>query len=211
VKPVGRLHTLTDTVFQSRFDHVRLAEIMIAGGAHVVQLREKRDSTRAMIAAAVSVARMCRPAGVTFIINDRVDVALASDADGVHLGQDDFPVTPARRLLGPDRIIGVSVDSIEEALRAWREGADYVGFGPVFPTGSKQDTGPVAGVESLRDVVSRVPLPVIAIGGVHLGNIESVLRAGAHGAAVLSAVAGSEDPLAATGRLREIIDKVCGP
>jgi thiamine-phosphate pyrophosphorylase len=208
VVTIGRLHALTDTSLQKKFDHVELAQKMISGGAEVVQYRDKGAPTRKMIETARTIAESCRRAGVTFIVNDRVDVAIAADADGVHLGQDDFPIPLARRLLGPDRILGGSVDTPDEAEKAWREGADYVGFGPIYATGSKRDTGPVVSPEVLRDLISKFRLPVIAIGGIDRGNIEPVLRAGVHGVAVLGAICLAEDPEEATRELREACDKI---
>jgi thiamine-phosphate pyrophosphorylase len=151
------------------------------------------------------VARLCRRAGVTFIVNDRVDVALASDADGVHLGQEDFPVALARRILGPDRIIGASVDHPDECEAAWRDGADYVGFGPIYGTASKSDTGPVVSVAGLREWLPKFRLPVIAIGGIDAGNIAPVLGAGAHGVAVLSSICRADDPEIATRELSGLV------
>jgi thiamine-phosphate pyrophosphorylase len=208
MKRIGRLHALTDTTLQSRFDHLELAERMLAGGADVIQFREKTAPTRLMIETARRMAEMCRRRGAQLLVNDRVDVAIAADADGVHLGQDDFPVALARELLGPDRIIGASVDTLEEAEAARRDGADYVGFGPIFPTGSKVNTGPVVGLEPLDDLIPKFPLPVVAIGGLDERNVEPVLRAGVHGIAVLSAICRAEDPEAATRSLRRILDRV---
>jgi thiamine-phosphate pyrophosphorylase len=207
VKRIGRLHTLTDTSFQTRFDHVELAERMISGGTEVIQYRDKGTKTNELIETARTIAGMCRAAGVTFIINDRIDVALASDADGVHLGREDFPVALARRILGPDRIIGASVDTPEEGDEAWRAGADYVGFGPVFPSSTKADTGPVLNIGAFAERLPRFRLPVIGIGGIDCERAESVLDAGAHGVAVLAAVCCAESPAAATRRLREIVDR----
>lgn len=202
---IGRLHTLTDTDIQARFDHVELARRMISGGADVVQYREKGAGTRSMIATARAIASECRRAGVTFIVNDRVDVAVASDADGVHLGQDDFPVGLARRILGPDRIVGASVDDPREGEAAWKDGADYVGLGPVFGTATKSDVGPVLGVEGLRERLPAFRLPVIAIGGIATGRVREIFGAGVHGVAVLSAVCTADDPEAATREIREAI------
>jgi thiamine-phosphate diphosphorylase len=146
MKKIGRFHVLTDTRLQNRFSHVELAELAIAGGADTVQFRQKEGTTRMMIRAAGQMQDLCKKAGVTFIINDRVDVAIASHADGVHLGGDDFPIPLARRLLGEEAIIGGSAGSMEEARRCLLEGADYIGFGPVYPTSSKEDAGPAAGL-----------------------------------------------------------------
>ena len=129
--------------------------------------------------------RLCTEKGAVFIVNDRIDVAIAADADGVHLGQDDFPIPLARKLLGEDRIIGGSAATVEEIETCIREGADYVGFGPVYPTGSKDDAGPVSGIDFLKRSVSSTPVPIIAIGGIDQSNASHVMGAGTHGIAVI--------------------------
>jgi thiamine-phosphate pyrophosphorylase len=201
MKQIGRLHILTDVVLQSRFSHTELARLAIDGGSDTIQLRQKTGSTREMIEIAHQMKRMCEEAGVTFIVNDRIDVAIAAKADGVHLGQDDFPIPLARELLGGDRIIGGSAGTVEEASKCLSEGADYIGFGPVYFTNSKDDAGPASGLGSLKEVVQAVPLPIIAIGGVDVGNIPDVMKAGAHGIAVISAVCCQEYPKEATRAL----------
>jgi thiamine-phosphate diphosphorylase len=144
VKKIGRFHVLTDICLQTHFSHVELAELAIAGGADTIQFRQKDGATREMIRVAEQMQALCKRAGVTFIINDRVDVAIASHADGVHLGQDDFPIPLARKLLGEEAIIGGSAGNLEEARKCLGEGADYIGFGPVYPTTSKD--APVSGL-----------------------------------------------------------------
>ena len=205
---VGRLHVLTDTSLQSRFSHIELAEMAIAGGADTIQYREKRHSTRKMIETASKMKRICERAGAVFIVNDRIDVALASDADGVHLGQDDFPIPLARKLAGEERIIGGSSSHEGEVRECLALGADYVGFGPVFPTTSKDDAGPVSGMAELRDVVRMTAIPVIAIGGVGPENMEKVMKAGAYGIAVISAVCCQADPEEATRTLWEQMQRI---
>lgn len=148
---------------------------------------------------------MCAEGGVVFIVNDRIDVAIAAEADGVHLGQDDFPIPLARELLGEGSIIGGSAATMEEAQKCLSEGADYVGFGPVYPTTSKDDAGPVSGSEILKNVVGAIPLPIIAIGGVSAENTPEVMRAGALGIAVISAVCCQEDPEGATRALYQAL------
>ena len=204
---IGRLHLLTDVALQSRFSHEELAQLGIAGGADTIQLREKGGSTRRMIEAAKRMAAVCREAGVPLIVNDRIDVALAADADGVHLGQSDFPIPLARELLGKDKLIGGSAATLEEARICLAEGADYVGFGPVYETGSKEDSGPVSGPAVLKQVVETIPLPIIAIGGITAENVREVMRAGAYGVAVISAVCCQIDPEGATKALREALDR----
>lgn len=211
MKRIGKLHVLTDTVLQSRFSHEELTRMAIAGGADTIQFRLKQGSTRDMIGLALAMKALCLDAGVTFIVNDRLDVAIAAEADGVHLGQEDFPIPLARRMLGEGKIIGGSAATIEEARVCLSEGADYVGFGPVYPTTSKDDAGPVSGIETLKNVVETIPLPIIAIGGVDAGNIPAVMEAGAKGIAVISAVCCREDPQEATTALREaLLRRVAG-
>ncbi|MGE5841017.1 MAG: thiamine phosphate synthase [Deltaproteobacteria bacterium] len=207
MKQVGRLHLLTDVVLQSRFSHEDLARLGIAGGADTIQLREKGGSTRRMIEVAKAMVAVCRKADVQFIVNDRIDVAIAAGADGVHLGQSDFPIPLARRLLGDDKLIGGSAATMEEARICLTDGADYVGFGPVYVTGSKDDTGPVSGAAVLRQVVETIPLPIIAIGGITAENVPEVMRAGAHGIAVISAVCCQLDPEGAARSLREALER----
>jgi thiamine-phosphate pyrophosphorylase len=201
IQKIGKLHVLTDTLLQARFSHVELTEMAIAGGADAIQFRQKKGSTRELIEIAVQMKQACAKKGVAFIVNDRIDVAIAAQADGVHLGQDDFPIPLARELLGKERIIGGSAATLEEARKCLADGADYVGFGPVFPTGSKDDAGPVSGIETLKTVAETIPLPIIAIGGIGLVNAPAILEAGAHGIAVISAVCCQDDPCRATNTL----------
>jgi thiamine-phosphate pyrophosphorylase len=205
MKSLGRLHVLTDTQLQNRFSHLELAEMAIAGGADTIQFRQKDGSTRELIETARSMKAICARAGVAFIVNDRIDVAIASDADGVHLGQDDFPIPLARKLMGKDKIIGGSAGNIEEALRCASDGADYIGFGPVFPTLSKGDAGPATGIAVMDNLLKVLSLPVIAIGGINHKNIPEVINAGAHGVAVISAVCCSEDPVKSVQILKEVL------
>ena len=207
MKQIGQLHILTDIVLQNRFSHTELAKLAIRGGADTIQFRQKSGSTREMIQLAKDVKQLCAERDVTFIVNDRVDVAIASEADGVHLGQDDFPIPLARELLGKGRTIGGSAATMEEARKCLSEGADYVGFGPVYPTTSKDDAGPVSGISILKGVVRTIPLPIIAIGGVSAENVAEVMEAGAHGIAVISAVCCQEDPEQATRALYRALPK----
>ena len=207
---IGRLHILTDSAIQSRFGHVELAELAIRGGADMIQFRQKTGTTQELIAEAKRVRALCRRLGVPLIVNDRIDVAIAADADGVHLGRDDFPIRLARRILGPHRIIGGSAGSIEEAQAAYDEGADYLGCGPVHATATKPDAGPAAGVDLVSAIARAISLPVVAIGGITEADVEPLLRAGAHGIAVISAVCVSPDPEGATRALRSRIDTRIG-
>lgn len=203
---IGRLHVITDTLLQRRFDHAALAERAIEGGAEVVQYREKVATTQALIQTACSLLEISRRRRVAVIVNDRADVAWAADADGVHVGTEDLPISMARRLLGPAKIVGGSADDVEQALEAARAGADYVGIGPIFPTSSKGDAGIVLGIDRLARAVALCPVPLIAIGGISLENVDQVLATGVHGIAVLSAVCCADDPAAATAAFRRRLD-----
>ena len=202
---IGKLHVLTDTALQDRFSHLELARMAVAGGADVIQFRQKQGSTREMIETARGLKHICEEGGAVFIVNDRVDVALASKAHGVHLGQDDFPIPLARDLLGPECIIGGSAATLEEARNCVDAGADYVGFGPVYPTTSKDDAGPVSGLQALEELVNLVPIPVVVIGGISAKNAAAVIKAGASGVAVISSVCCRQDP---RGAAREIMDRI---
>lgn len=205
MKKIGRLHVLTDEVLQNRLTNLQLAELAIAGGADTIQLRQKMGSTRELIETARQIQSVCTKAGVTFIVNDRVDVAIAAGADGVHLGQDDFPIPLARKLLGGHVIIGGSAGSLEEARKCLAEGVDYIGFGPVYETTSKDDAGPAAGLELLNLIAKEIPLPIVAIGGITADNMTEVMKAGAHGIAVISAVCCQDDPKDATRCLCRVL------
>ena len=186
-------------------DVVRAA---VRGGATAIQLREKTASTRALIELGRALLEVTRPAGVPLIVNDRVDVALAIHADGVHVGQDDMPAPIARRLLGPDWILGVSAGTVAEAQQAERDGADYLGTGDVYGTPTKADAGVPIGVAGLAEVARAVSIPVVAIGGIQPDNAAAAIAAGAAGVAVISAVIGAADPEAAARRLIETIKRL---
>ena len=186
----------------------RIVEAAIHGGVTVVQYREKNASTRRMIEEATELCRLCHAANVPFIVNDRLDVALAVDADGVHIGQDDMPVTIARRLLGRGKILGVSAGSTEEARKAVEDGADYIGASPVFSTPTKPDAPPPLGIEGLRRITRSVGIPVVAIGGINEGNAAAIMEAGAAGIAVVSAIVAAEDVEAAARTLRAVVGKM---
>ena len=205
MKPIGRLHVLTDTVMQTRFSHSDLARLALRGGADTIQFRQKTGSTREMIRIAAQMKQLCSDYGVPLIVNDRVDVAIAAEADGVHLGQEDFPVPLARELLGEEKIIGASASDIIEGQKCLEEGADYIGFGPVYPTTSKDDAGAVKGVNTLTQIVEAVPAPIIAIGGISSNHVSEILQAGAHGIAVISSVCCQEDPEQATRALYQVL------
>ncbi|WP_321429016.1 thiamine phosphate synthase [uncultured Methanolobus sp.] len=167
-------------------------EKAVAAGCRAIQYREKSISTKEMILEAAKIKEICGDESI-FLVNDRVDVALAVDADGVHIGQDDMPIETARRLLGPDKIIGLSVHNVEEALEAEKMGADYVGLGPIFNTSTKKDAGNSIGSENIRPVKDAIKIPVVAIGGINKENSESVIEGGADSLVAISAVVCSDD------------------
>lgn len=184
----------SDTVEES----VRLA---VEGGASVVQLREKDCTSREFYELAVRVKKITAPRKVPLIINDRVDICLAADADGVHLGQKDIPCAKARKILGRDKIIGVSAALPDEARKAQADGADYLGVGAVFATGTKSDTRPVT-PEIIREIRAAVTIPFVVIGGVNAENIGQLYGLGINGAAVVSAVVSQSDVTSAARAMR---------
>jgi thiamine-phosphate pyrophosphorylase len=204
--PIGRLHILTDFFFQQRHSHGALARLAIAGGADVIQFRQKHGHPRHRLHEAYGTAAVCASAGIPLLIDDDVDIALATGAAGVHVGQTDFPVSVARRLLGDAAIIGATATTRAQARQACEEGASYIGFGPVFPTGSKASPAAVKGLEGLAEVCQAVPIPVIAIAGMTPQRVRAVLATGAHGLAVMTAVTCADDPAEATTLFRREID-----
>ena len=185
-----------------RAEPAATAEAAIAGGADAIQLREKDLPDREVLALAVRLRELTRAAGVLLIVNDRPDIAASVGADGVHLGQGDLPIAAARRLLRAGAIVGKSTHDISQARSAVAEGADYIGAGPMFPTDTK-DAGPVAGVEYLKQVVSEIALPHVAIGGITEENVGRLVAAGARRVAVCSAVIAADDPAAAAERIKK--------
>ncbi len=200
-----RVYVITHAGFRGR-SHEEVARAALAGGATLLQLRDKQASARSLVETARRLVALARPEGIPVVVNDRVDVALAAGADGVHVGEEDLAVADARRILGPHGVVGASAGTVEEAVRAQREGADYVGVGPVFPTGTKPDAGAAIGLEGLSRIAGAVRIPVVGIGGITPDNAAEVVRAGAAGVAVISAVADAEDMVEATRRLRQAVD-----
>jgi len=172
---------------------LEVVSLALDAGAPAVQLRNKGQDARGLFDLARALRALTRSAGALFFVNDRLDVALASDADGVHLGPDDLPVAAARRAAPSDFLVGYSADELDAALAAVRDGADYVGCGTVFPTSTKADAGEVIGVDGLKRVVAAVPVPVVGIGGVTPERAPAVQASGAAGAAVVGAVMGASD------------------
>jgi len=164
----------------------------VESGCRIVQYREKDKSTKEMIEEALEIKKICSDRAI-FLVNDRIDVALAVDADGVHIGQDDMPFEIARELLGEEKIIGLSVRDSNEAIAAEKAGADYVGLGPIFDTATKKDAGKGVGSLKIREVKAAIKIPVVAIGGINKENCESVIRNGADSLVAISAVVCSDD------------------
>ena len=201
------LYLVTDRALAGARPLEELVRRAVRGGATVVQLREKECSTREFIRLAREIRDFLRREGIPFIINDRVDVALAVGADGVHVGQSDMDYNDARRLMGREAVIGLSVETPEQAEEAARLDPDYLGVSPIFSTPTKTDTTTEWGIEGLARLRKRSRHPLVAIGGINAGNAEAVLRAGADGIAVVSAICASPDPEAAARELRTIVDQ----
>jgi thiamine-phosphate pyrophosphorylase len=203
-----RLYIITDERLGRGRSHLEIADAAIRGGADVIQLRDKAASSRRLYDIALQLRRLTREAGVPLIVNDRLDIALAADADGVHIGREDLPASAVRRILGPGKILGVSAETVEEAVAAEREGADYLGVGPVFEArGTKPDAGEPLGLDLIARIRRGCRLPIVAIGGIHAENARSVRDAGATAAAVISAVASAED-ITQAARLLKLV--LCG-
>ena len=197
-----RLYAVTDRrALPAGVTLAQAVEAALDGGVTCLQLREKEASAGEILALARTLLPLCRARRVPLLINDRVDIALAAGADGVHLGQDDLPLPEARALLGPDRILGATAHTVEEALRAQAEGADYLGVGAMFPTGTKTNTIPTS-ADTLKAICAAVSIPVVAIGGVTAQNLPTLAGTGIAGAAVVSAIFSQSDLTAAARALR---------
>jgi thiamine-phosphate pyrophosphorylase len=173
--------------FAGNINDVKQAE---ACGVCVVQYRNKNAETREMYEEALRLREICR--NTLFLINDRIDIALAVDADGVHLGQSDMPYRAARKMLGPKKIIGITVHNLSEAMEAQRLGANYLGVSPIFQTATKSDAGKPAGIALIEEIRAQVDIPLIAIGGIDLANASEVIKSGADGLCAISAVVSKE-------------------
>ncbi len=201
--PVDLYPVTCETLSAGRSDFEVLDGI-IAGGARIVQLRDKNADKRTLYEKALRFRNVTAAHGVLLMINDHVDIAIAVDADGVHLGQDDLPLAAARDLI-PDKIIGISSHNLEEALAAQQEGADYVNIGPIFPTGTKEGVNSYLGPAAIRQISPQLSIPFTTMGGINLDNIKQVLAAGARKVAVVTAVTKAADIAAAVERLRGCI------
>ncbi|MEB1807643.1 MAG: thiamine phosphate synthase [Bacillaceae bacterium] len=188
-----KLYTITGEEFHPNQDLVTVMEQAILGGSDIIQLRDKTNSKKVVFQKAKQLRELTKKYGVTFIVNDHIDVALAVDADGIHIGQDDLPIEEARKIVGKNKIIGLSTHAIEEAREAERAGADYIGVGPIFHTKSKVDVVDPVTTDYIRQVVQEITIPFVAIGGIKLHNVDQVLEAGAARICAISEIVGAED------------------
>jgi thiamine-phosphate pyrophosphorylase len=206
LKRLTGLYVIVDTEFLKGRSYLDVVGAAIKGGAKIIQLRDKTDNIRDFYTAATRIKELCAEQNVLFIVNDSLEVALAADADGLHVGQDDLPVVEARGLLPVDKILGASARTVAEAGAARVAGADYLGVGSMFATSTKPDTT-VVGPQRIKEIKKSVDLPVVAIGGINNDNINDVMKAGADAAAVISAVMGAADIEQATRELVAIIER----
>lgn len=204
-----RLYLVTDRRLALGRDLETVVEEAVKGGVTMVQLREKDIDTATFIAEALRLKALLAQMNVPLIINDRVDVALAADADGVHIGQSDMPYIMARKLLGPDKIIGLSAENMQQVEEANTLDVDYIGISPVYATTTKTDTAPAFGQEGLREAVRLSVHPTVGIGGMNLETAAETIRSGADGIAVVSAIMSAPDPRQAALALCSVIGKCC--
>ena len=201
------LYAVTDRSWLGGHTLYEQAERALKGGVTFVQLREKTLDEAAFLEEAKEIQKLCARYGVPFVINDNVEIAAAVNADGVHVGQSDMEAGDVRKKLGPDKIIGVSAQTVEQALRAQEHGADYLGVGAVFPTGSKEDATEVSH-ETLKAICDAVDIPVIAIGGINSGNVSELRGTGICGVAVISAIFAKKDICAAAAELKKRVKEM---
>ncbi|MEJ5299597.1 MAG: thiamine phosphate synthase [Thermodesulforhabdaceae bacterium] len=201
------LYLVTDRTIVGNRSLIKSVEDALRGGVTVVQYREKLASTRVMVEEATELLKICRSYNALFLVNDRIDVALAVDADGVHLGQDDMPPAIARRILGSGKIIGLTVHNEEELVEAERYDIDYLSFAPVFATTTKPDHKTPLGIEGVASLASKAHLPCVAIGGIKEHHVEMLAGTGIKGICVVSAILGSENPEESARRLKALWKK----
>jgi thiamine-phosphate pyrophosphorylase len=204
-KRIAGLYVIIDRQALGARDEIETCRQAIRGGANIIQLRDKLGNNSRMINSARQLKEACAPSGVPFIMNDCMDIALASGADGLHIGQEDIPVSVARRLLQIDKLIGCSTNTAQEARKAEADGADYIAVGSIYPTQSKKSVT-VVGLERLREIREAVSLPIVAIGGINADNARAVIDAGADAIAVISAILASDDIERATHKITESLE-----
>lgn len=201
------LYAVTDRTWLGGETLYEQVEKAIKGGVTFVQLREKNLDDESFLSEATKIQKLCEKYNIPFIINDNVEIARRINADGVHVGQSDMEAGNVRRILGKDKILGVSVQTVKQALLARKEGADYLGVGAVFPTGSKSDADHVS-LETLKEICNAVSIPVVAIGGIGADNVSKLEHSGISGIAVISAIFAAADIENATKSLKEMTEKV---
>ena len=201
------LYLVTDRGLSLGRSTREIVEMAVRGGATCVQLREKTASTREFIREALAIKDLLATHQVPLIINDRLDVAMAVDAEGVHLGQKDMALEVAQSIAGDRMLIGISVESLADAIAATEGGADYLGVSPIYDTPTKTDTAPALGLKGLAEIRRTVKTPLVAIGGLNVDNAAEVIRSGADGVAVVSAIVSAEDPEKAARQLKDVIYK----
>ena len=197
------VYLVTDRRNKTDEEFLNIIEEAIKGGTTIVQLREKTASTKEFYDLALKVKEITSRYDVPLLINDRIDIALAVDSEGVHIGQDDMPAGIAREIIGEDKILGVSASTVEEAKKAEIDSADYIGSGAVFPTATKDDADSVS-KEELKEIVDSIDIPVVAIGGITVENASTLKGSGIAGFSVVSAIMSAEDPKEASEKLKEI-------
>jgi thiamine-phosphate pyrophosphorylase len=203
------LYVITDENLSGGRSHLEIAEQAIAGGADVIQLRDKTASSRKLFDIGTKLRELTSKHQVNFIVNDRVDVALAIQADGVHVGQSDLPASTVRQLIGSQKILGVSAGSLHEAIQAQKDGADYLGVGPIFEARStKADAGDPIGLKLIQDIRKQCKLPIVAIGGIDQENVKEVIQTGADCAAIISAIVSAENIKKITTQIKTIIQSI---
>lgn len=199
------LYCLTDAQHSQGRDHLTVVSQMLSAGVRIIQYREKQQSQKVMYQDCLEIREMTRAAGAAFFVNDDIALAIAVDADGVHVGQDDLPVPVVRQLVGKSMLIGLSTHSPEQAQAAVQSGADYIGVGPVFPTLTKQDVGNPVGLSYVSYVAQQIPLAFVAIGGINTANVTDVVGAGADCVAMISDIVSAPDICTKAENLRTII------
>lgn len=202
------LYLVTDPDLCAKFGLIETVQAAVAGGVSIVQLRDKHATTAQLISQAKALQPILASHNVPLIINDDVEAAIACDADGIHVGQDDLDVVRVRQQVGPDKIVGLSVETVEAALQVDAGIVDYVGISPIFATQTKGDHKPPVGFDGLAAIVASSPVPSVAIGGLNAGHCEAVFAAGAVGIAVVSAICGKDDPHQATAIIRQQVNLV---
>ncbi len=200
------LYLVTDRSLSLGRSIESIVEQAANSGVTMVQLREKECSSREFYDLAIKLKQCLKPFNIPLIINDRLDIALACDAEGLHIGQSDIPYPVARKVFGKDKIIGLSVESLQDALDANQTDVDYIGISPVFSTATKTDTAPELGLEGVRKIMSISKHPSVGIGGINITNAADILSSGANGIAVVSAIMSAKDPQQATIELKNIIN-----